>query len=76
MLLFSEIVLSVSTEAWNPNLIQLWEPERFKHFPGASTIDLWHYIDLTLEEQNFEAEIIHIGINDIPVHDSSSQQIN
>ena len=34
-----------------------------------------HYIDPTLEEQNFEAVIIHIGINDI-LCDSSSRQIN
>ena len=38
---------------------------RFKHFPGAWSKDLLHYIDITLEEQNFEAAIIHIGINDI-----------
>ena len=29
-----------------------------------SSKDLLHYIDPTLEEQNFEAAIIHIGIND------------
>ena len=34
-----------------------------------------HYIGPTLEEQNFEAVIIHIGINDI-LCDSSSRQIN
>ena len=28
--------------------------ERFKNFPGASSKDLLHYIDPTLEEQNFE----------------------
>ena len=48
---------------------------RFKHFPGASSKDLLHYIDPTLEEQNFEAVIIHIRINDI-LYDSSSKQIN
>ena len=48
---------------------------RFKHFPGASSKDLLDYIDLTLEEQNFEAAIIHIGINDI-LYDGSSRQIN
>ena len=48
---------------------------RFKHFPGASSKDLLHYIDATLEEQNFEAAIIHIGINDI-LYDNTSQQIN
>ena len=48
---------------------------RFKHFPGASSKDLLHYNNLTLEKQNFEAAIIHIGINDI-LHDNSSRQIN
>ena len=48
---------------------------RFKHFPGASSKDLLHYTDLTLEEQNFEAAIIHTGVNYI-LYDSSSPQIN
>ena len=48
---------------------------RFKHFPRASSKDLLHYIDPALEEQNFEAAIIHIGINDI-LYDNSSRQIN
>ena len=48
---------------------------KFKHFPGASSKDLLHYIDPTLEEQNFEAAITHIGINGI-LYDSSSRQIN
>ena len=48
---------------------------RCKHFSGASSKDLLHYIDPTQEEHNFEAAIIHIGINDIQ-YDSSSQQIN
>ena len=48
---------------------------RFKHFPGGSSNDLLHYIDPTLEEQNFEAAISHTGINDI-LYDSSSRQMN
>ena len=47
---------------------------RFKHFLGALSKDLLHYIDPTLEEQSFKAVIIHIGINDILY--VSSQQIN
>ena len=47
----------------------------FKHFPGASSKYLLHCIHSALEEQNFEAAIIHIGINDIP-YDSSSRQTN
>ena len=50
------------------------ERARFKHFLGALSKDLLHYIDPTLEEQSFKAVIIHIGINDI-LYDSS-QQIN
>ena len=38
---------------------------RFKHFPRASSKHLLDYIDLTLEEQNFEAAIIDTGINDV-----------
>ena len=34
-----------------------------------------HYTDPTLEEQNFETAIIHIGINNI-LYDSSTRQIN
>ena len=50
-------------------------PERFKHIPGASPKQLLHYIDLTLEEQNFEAGIFCAGIDDM-LYDSSSPQIN
>ena len=70
MLLFWDIVLSVSTEVSNPNLIKLAGRARVKHFPGASSKDLLHYVDPTLE-----AARIHIGINDI-LYDSSSRQIN
>ena len=48
---------------------------RFKHFPGASPKDLLHYIDPSLEEQNFKVEITHSGVNDI-LYDSCSRQIN
>ena len=58
---------------FNKTLRTIWA--RFKHFPGALSKDFLHYIEPTLEEQNFEAAIIHIGINDI-IYDSSSQQTN
>ena len=48
---------------------------RFKHFAGTSPKDLLNYIDPTLEEQNFQAAVTHIGINDI-LYDSSTRQIN
>ena len=51
--------------------------ERFKQFPRALSMkDLWHYVDSTLEEWNFKAKRIHIGINDITVYDSTSRKIN
>ena len=48
---------------------------RFKHFPVASSKDLLHYVQPTLEEQNFKAAIIQIGIIDV-LYESSSRRIN
>ena len=38
---------------------------RFKYFHGATSKELLHYIDATLEESNFELAVIHVGVNDI-----------
>ena len=38
---------------------------RFKYFPGATSKELLHYIDATLEESNFGAVVIHVGVNDL-----------
>ena len=38
---------------------------RFENFPGASSKDLLHYIDSTLEGLSFEAAIMHVGTDDI-----------
>ena len=38
---------------------------RFKYFPGATSKELLHYIDATLEESNFEVAVIHVGVNDL-----------
>ena len=59
--------------ACNKTLRSRWE--RFQLFLGALSKYLLHYIDLTLEEQNFEATIIHIGVSDI-LDDSSSREMN
>ena len=37
---------------------------RFKYFPGATSKDLLHYVDATLQDNLFEVAVIHIGIND------------
>ena len=44
---------------------------RFKYFPGATSKDLLHYIDRTLEDNSFEIAIIYIGVNDIISNRSS-----
>ena len=41
------------------------ESARFKYFPGATSKDLLHYVDTTLQDNLFEVAVIHIGINDI-----------
>ena len=38
---------------------------RFKYFPGATSKELLHYIDVTLEENNFEVTVIHVRVNDL-----------
>ena len=38
---------------------------RFKYFPGATSKDMLHYVDATLQDNLFEVAVIHIGINDI-----------
>ena len=38
---------------------------RFKYFPGATSKDLLHYVDTTLQDNLFELAVIQIGINDI-----------
>ena len=37
----------------------------FKYFPGATSKELLHYIDATLEENNFEVTVIHVRVNDL-----------
>ena len=38
---------------------------KFQFFPGANSRKLLHYIDPTLEEENFKSAVIHVGTNDI-----------
>ena len=58
---------------FNQTLRSRWA--RFQLFLGALSKYFLHYINLTLEEQNFEATIIHTGVSDI-LYDSSSREIN
>ena len=38
---------------------------RFKYFPGATSKDLLHYVDTTLQDNLFKVAVIHISISDI-----------
>ena len=38
---------------------------KFQFFPGANSRKLLHYIDPTLEEENFKSAVIHVRTNDI-----------
>ena len=38
---------------------------RCKYFPAATSKELLHYIDATLQESNFEVALIHVGVNDL-----------
>ena len=37
---------------------------RFKYFPGATSKELLHYIDTTLEESSFQVAVIHVSVNE------------
>ena len=63
MLLFLGIALLTLVLNWNRALTN--GRARFKYFPGATSKELPHYIDATLEESNFEVAVIHVGVNDL-----------
>ena len=48
---------------------------RFKYFPGATSKELLHYIDATLEESNFEVAVIHVGVNDLINNNNSVDKL-
>ena len=47
----------------------------FKYFPGATSKELLHYIDATLEENNFEVTVIHVRLNDLLNSNSSVDKL-
>ena len=52
------------------------ERARFRNFPGATSGEVLHYMDRTLAEGNYDATIVHVGINDIIIDDSSAKVEN
>ena len=46
---------------------------RFRNLPGGTSGELFHYMDTTLAEGNYDTAIVHVGINDIINNDSSTK---
>ena len=60
------------------SLIKKIEDRRAKHtyFPGALSRDILHYVNPTLENSEFHAAIIHVGINNLLNCAGDIDQIN
>ena len=64
--IFGDIIVTFSTKLkYNINRALTNGRARFKYFPGATSKELLHYIDATLEESNFGVAVIHVGANDL-----------
>ena len=46
------------------------------NFPGASSHQLLHYLDIRLKDKSIDTVIIHIGINDLLTNSSRSGMDN
>ena len=44
-------------------------------FPGATSNQLLHYLDVNLQDNNTESVILHVGVNDV-LQDSTETNIN
>ena len=64
--IFRDSIVNVSTKLkYNINGALSNERARFKYFPGATSKELLHYFDATLEGSDFQVAVIHVGINDL-----------
>ena len=45
----------------------------FRHFPGQTSEELWHFVNPTLAEGNYDTAIVHVGTSDIANDDSSGK---
>ena len=64
-----------NTKAKISNII-LSKRVTFRNFPGPSPGELLHYMDPALAEGNYDAGIVHFGINDIINNDSAAKVEN
>ena len=48
---------------------------KFKCFPGATSNQLLHYLNVNLQDKNTESVILHVGVNDV-LQDSTETNIN
>ena len=66
VVIFGGSIVNFSTKLkYNINRALTNGRARFKYFPGATSKELLHYIDATLEENNFEVTVIHVRVNDL-----------
>ena len=49
---------------------------RLKYFPGALSWNIEHYVNLTLEETEFDVAIIHVAVKDLLNCEGDINQIN
>ena len=64
IIVFGESILKGIKIAKFNQLLQNGEA-KFQIFPVANSRKLLHYIDPTLEEENFKSAVIHVGTNDV-----------
>ena len=66
VVIFWNSIVNLSTKLkYNINIALANIRARFKYFAGATSKELLHYIDATLEEGNFEVAVILVGVNDV-----------
>ena len=53
----------IKLDEFNQNLRNI--VAKFQFFPGATSRKLLHYVDPTMEEENFKSAVIHVGTNDL-----------
>ena len=88
---FSEVAKPKSTNSYNtlifsdsiPKGIRMYQFNRalrnrrakMLNFPGASSNEILHYIDVHLKEKLIDTVIIHVGVNDL-LNENSQLKIN
>ena len=66
VVIWGDSIVNFSTKLkYNINRALINGIARFKYFPGATSKELLHDIDVTLSESEFEVAVIHVGVNEL-----------